>query len=123
MSDRDLDVMLEHGVHMNLDLLSQIHRYGRRNRGGTIGIRVNPRVSAARPESGISYYSGDKPTKFGIYPGPSSEGETLDRNPFGHHLLDDDLATRCRARGGGDDERVIAAGVRCARPPRRARGK
>ena len=68
VSDRDLDVILEHGVHVNLDLISQIHRYGRRNRGGTIGMRINPRVSAARPESGISYYSGDAPTKFGIYP-------------------------------------------------------
>ncbi len=60
VSDADLDVILEHGVHMNLDLLSQIERYGRRARGGGIGIRVNPRVSAARPDSGISYYSGEQ---------------------------------------------------------------
>ena len=31
VSDADLDVILERGVHVNLDLLSQIHRYGRRN--------------------------------------------------------------------------------------------
>src|SRR5450759_404743 len=99
--------MLEHGVHMNLDLLSQIERYGRRNRGGTIGIRVNPRVSAARPESGISYYSGDKPTKFGIYPERLDEATaaarsydlTIDTIHFhvSHHLLDDDLPAFDRA--------------------------
>ena len=68
LSERDLDVILPAGVHVNLDLISQIHRYGRRGGGGPIGLRINPRVSAARPESGISFYSGDKPTKFGIYP-------------------------------------------------------
>jgi len=107
VDDRDLDVMLEHGVHMNLDLLSQIRRYGRRNRGGAIGIRINPRVGAARPESGISYYSGDAPTKFGIYPERLDEAVelahtydlTIDTIHFhvSHHLLDDDLPAFDRA--------------------------
>ena len=98
-------------MHVNLDLISQIHRYGRRARGGTIGLRINPRVSAARPESGISYYSGDKPTKFGIYPERLDEaiavarsyGLTIDTVHFhvSHHLLTDDLPAFDRAVGGG----------------------
>jgi diaminopimelate decarboxylase len=116
VSDRDLDVMLEHGVHMNLDLLSQIRRYGRRDRAGTIGIRINPRVSAARPESGISYYSGGTPTKFGIYPERLDEAIavarsydlTIDTVHFhvSHHLLDDDLPAF---------ERAVAAAATMAR--------
>ncbi len=107
VSDRDMDVILGHGVHMNLDLISQIHRYGRRHPGGAIGLRVNPRVSATRPESGISYYSGDKPTKFGIYPerldeavaAARSYGLTIDTVHFhvSHHLLIDDLPAFDRA--------------------------
>ena len=101
VSDRDLDVVLAHGVHMNLDLISQIRRYGRRNRGGTIGLRVNPRLSAVHPESGISYYSGGAPTKFGIYPERLDEALavarehdlTVDTIHFhvSHHLMNDDL--------------------------------
>jgi diaminopimelate decarboxylase len=122
VSDRDLDVILEHGVHANLDLLSQIRRYGRRDRGGTIGLRVNPRVGAARPESGISYYSGDAPTKFGIYPERLDEAIDLARSydltidtvhfHVSHHLLDDDLPAfdRAVAAAAGMAERLIAAG-------------
>ena len=47
LSERDLDVILAHpGVHLNVDLLSQIERVGRRAPGRTIGIRVNPRGGA-----------------------------------------------------------------------------
>jgi diaminopimelate decarboxylase len=101
VSDRDLDVILAHGVHVNLDLVSQIRRYGRRDRGGTIGLRVNPRLSAVHPESGISYYSGGTPTKFGVYPERLDEALaaareydlTVDTIHFhvGHHLMNDDL--------------------------------
>src|SRR6185295_9744746 len=72
VSERDLDVLLEAGVHVNLDLLSQLRRFGRRAPGSTVGIRVNPRVGATRSgEAGVeaheSLYAGAKPTKFGIY--------------------------------------------------------
>jgi diaminopimelate decarboxylase len=67
VSERDLDVILSAGVHINLDLVTQIHRYGRRAPGTSIGLRLNPRVSAVDPTSGSGYYSGDRPTKFGIY--------------------------------------------------------
>lgn len=68
VSESDLDVILRHGVHMNLDLVSQIHRYGRRAPGTAVGLRVNPRISAVDPGDVTHAYSGEKPTKFGIYP-------------------------------------------------------
>jgi diaminopimelate decarboxylase len=64
VSDRDLDDLLRHRIHLNLDAISQIERYGRRASGTTIGLRVDP-------GSGVGYnehleYAGDRPTKFGI---------------------------------------------------------
>ena len=64
VSERDLDVILEHGVHLNLDAISQIERYGRRAPGSRIGIRIDP-ASGAGYASHLEY-SGDRPTKFGI---------------------------------------------------------
>lgn len=64
VSERDLDVLLGHRIHLNLDAISQIERYGRRAPGSRIGIRIDP-------GSGAGYnahleYSGERPTKFGI---------------------------------------------------------
>jgi diaminopimelate decarboxylase len=67
LSERDLDAILGTGVHLNVDLLSQLERVGRRAPGSTIGIRVNPRIGAAYSGGGQTY-AGDRPTKFGIYP-------------------------------------------------------
>src|SRR5688572_5073723 len=67
MSARDLDVVLEAGVHLNVDLLSQLDRVGRRAPGSSVGVRINPRIGAAFPGGGQTY-AGDRPTKFGIYP-------------------------------------------------------
>ena len=64
VSERDLDVLLAHGVHLNLDAISQIERYGRRAPGGTIGIRIDPGAGAGYNEH--LEYAGDRPTKFGI---------------------------------------------------------
>ena len=66
VSERDLDVIAPAGVHVNLDLLSQIERYGRRCPGMTVGLRVNPRGGVMRGHA-ESLYSGALPTKFGIY--------------------------------------------------------
>ncbi|HEX5949294.1 MAG TPA: diaminopimelate decarboxylase [Actinomycetota bacterium] len=68
VSDRDLEVVLAHPVHVNVDLLSQLERFGRRAPGRAVGLRVNPRAGA-----GGQTYSGEQPTKFGIY------DEDLDR--------------------------------------------
>ena len=64
VSERDLDVLLEHGIHVNLDALSQIERYGRRAPGSRIGIRIDPQSGAGY--SAHLEYSGDRPTKFGV---------------------------------------------------------
>jgi diaminopimelate decarboxylase len=67
LSERDLDDVLGTDVHLNVDLISQLERVGRRGPGSTVGIRVNPRIGAAFPGGGQTY-AGDRPTKFGIYP-------------------------------------------------------
>jgi len=74
VSERDLDVLLETAVHVNLDAVSQIERYGRRARGRTVGLRINPGAGAGYHE-GLAY-SGERPTKFGI--GPDRLGDALD---------------------------------------------
>jgi diaminopimelate decarboxylase len=64
VAERDLDVILEHGIHCNLDAISQIARYGRRAPGSTIGIRIDPATGAGYNQQ--LEYSGSRPTKFGI---------------------------------------------------------
>jgi diaminopimelate decarboxylase len=67
VSERDLDVILGAGdeLRLNLDAISQIERVGRRAPGRRIGIRINP-AQGAGYHAGLEY-SGDRPTKFGIY--------------------------------------------------------
>ena len=64
VSERDLDVLLAHGIHLNLDAISQIERYGRRAPGTAIGLRIDPGAGAGYNEH--LEYAGDRPTKFGI---------------------------------------------------------
>ncbi len=68
LSARDLDAILDAGVHLNVDLLTQLDRVGRRAPGATVGIRVNPGVGASHAGSGETLYTGERPTKFGILP-------------------------------------------------------
>lgn len=63
-SERDLDVILGAGVHINLDAVSQVERVGRRAPGSTIGLRVNPMIGAGYNER--LAYAGSRPTKLGI---------------------------------------------------------
>lgn len=72
VSERDLDVLLAHEVHLNVDLLSQLERVGRCSPGISVGIRVNPRAGASwsgdpSVSAGESVYASAKPTKFGIF--------------------------------------------------------
>jgi diaminopimelate decarboxylase len=67
LSDDDLDGIIGSGVHVNVDLLSQLERYGRRAPGSSVGIRVNPRIGASHAGGTATHYTGDRPTKFGIY--------------------------------------------------------
>jgi len=64
VSDRDFEAILRHGVHVNLDAISQIERYGRHAPGTAIGIRIDPGTGAGYNEH--LHYAGDRPTKFGI---------------------------------------------------------
>jgi diaminopimelate decarboxylase len=64
VSERDLDDLLAAGVHLNLDAISQIERFGNRAQGSTIGIRLDPGAGAGY--NGHLEYSGSRPTKFGI---------------------------------------------------------
>lgn len=64
VSERDLDVILRHGVHMNLDAVSQVERYGRRAPGTRMGLRIDPGAGAGY--NAQLEYSGSRPTKFGI---------------------------------------------------------
>jgi diaminopimelate decarboxylase len=66
VSERDLDVLLANAIHLNLDAISQIERYGRRAPGTRIGIRIDPGSGAGYSEK--LEYSGSRPTKFGIDP-------------------------------------------------------
>jgi diaminopimelate decarboxylase len=80
VSERDLDVLLETGVHLNLDAISQIERVGRRIAADgrprrPIGIRVNPGAGAGY-HPGLAY-SGERPTKFGIYEDRLDEAVTV----------------------------------------------
>jgi diaminopimelate decarboxylase len=65
VSERDLDVLLAAPIHLNLDAISQIERVGRRDPGRPIGLRINPAAGAGY-HTGLTY-SGERPTKFGIY--------------------------------------------------------
>jgi diaminopimelate decarboxylase len=67
VSERDLDVLLSHPVLINVDLLSQLDRFGRRAPGRAVGLRLNPRAGAGWGGEGATLYSGAKPGKFGIY--------------------------------------------------------
>jgi diaminopimelate decarboxylase len=66
LSEHDLDVILDAGVHLNVDLLTQLDRVGRRARGATVGLRVNPGVGASF-DGAETFYTGERPTKFGIF--------------------------------------------------------
>ena len=67
VSERDLAVVLERDVHLNVDLLTQIDRVGRRAPGRSIGLRVNPRAGVGY-HGAETVYSGSRPSKFGIFP-------------------------------------------------------
>ena len=66
VSERDLDVIAPLPLHLNLDLLSQLDRVGRRCPGRAVGLRLNPRAGVMRGHA-ESLYSGAGATKFGIY--------------------------------------------------------
>jgi len=68
VSNRDLDFLCGFpDLLLNCDGLSMIRRVGERAPGRTIGIRINPAIGTGYGSNELLRYSGDKPTKFGIY--------------------------------------------------------
>ena len=91
VSEADLDAIFAAGVHINVDLLTQLERVGRRRRaaheagdaaagsaggaaaplgpaGGRVGIRINPRAGAAHRYVPVGQ-SPDDELRFGVYAG------------------------------------------------------
>jgi len=77
LSERDLDAILGAGVHLNLDLLTQLDRVGRRAPGTSVGLRVNPRVGASWNGGTSTLYTGERPTKFGVFEGKLSDAVAI----------------------------------------------
>jgi diaminopimelate decarboxylase len=69
LSETDCRTILQHPVHVNADLITQVERIGRLSPGRPIGLRLNPRAGAInrRTSPTTTVYSGERPTKFGIY--------------------------------------------------------
>jgi diaminopimelate decarboxylase len=80
VSERDLDTILETSVHLNVDLLSQLERVGRRAPGATVGLRINPGIGASHDGAGETLYTGARPTKFGIFPARLDEALAIAAN-------------------------------------------
>lgn len=122
LTERDLLAILGHGVHVNADLLTQLDRLGRLGPGARCGVRVNPRLGAVSARSSVVRYSGDKPTKFGIYAEDleravgiaRTHGLTIDTVHFhvANGLLDEDLPAfdRAAAAVAAMVERLIELG-------------
>jgi len=78
VSDADFAAILRYPIRINVDLPSQLRRLGRLAPGRAVGLRINPRVGAARQyvpaghsadeELRFGMYASAKPTKFGFYP-------------------------------------------------------
>jgi diaminopimelate decarboxylase len=89
LSDTDLSAILPHPIQLNVDLPSQLRRVGRLAPGRSVGLRINPRVGAARhyvpagrsPDDELQFgmYASRRPTKFGFYPEQLAEAVAIAR--------------------------------------------
>jgi len=121
VSGRDLDAIAPFALHINVDLLTQIDRLGRRCPGRAIGLRLNPRAGVMRGHA-QSLYSGAGPTKFGIYDEDLEEavrraaryGLTIDTAHFhlANAMLNDELPAFDEALSAAERMvgRLVAAG-------------
>ncbi len=64
VSDEELDFVLEHGLALNVDSLSQLIRYARRGGKGRVGVRVNTGVQAGFH---LHVTSATPASKFGVH--------------------------------------------------------
>ncbi len=78
VSNKDLDFLIKFpDLMLNCDGLSMIKRVGERAPGRSIGIRINPSMGAGYGSNELLQYSGEKPTKFGIYASELDEALAL----------------------------------------------
>lgn len=68
VSQGDMEELLRYpDLMINCDSLSMMRRLGKLQPGREIGIRINPAMGVGYGSNELLRYSGDKPTKFGIY--------------------------------------------------------
>ncbi len=78
VSNYDLDFLtLFPDLQLNADSLSMIRRTGERTPGRSIGLRINPAMGTGYASNELLRYSGDSPTKFGIYASELEEALAL----------------------------------------------
>ncbi len=78
VSNEDLDFLLQFpDLIINCDSLSMLRRIGSRAEGRPVGIRINPALGTGYGSNELVRYSGDKPTKFGIYKSEFQEALSL----------------------------------------------
>lgn len=78
VSNTDLDFLTGlDGLNLNCDSLSMIRRVGERTPHRQIGVRINPAIGTGYGSNELLRYSGDKPTKFGIYASELDEAIAL----------------------------------------------
>jgi len=75
ISERDVDLIADLGVRINVDSISMLHKIGRRAPGRRIGLRVNPQIGVGM--SSALTYAGHRPSKFGIYADRFDEARRL----------------------------------------------
>ncbi len=64
VTDDEMKYVIDKGIMVNIDSLSQLRRYGNMNPGGRISVRINPDVGAGHHDHCIT---GGPDSKFGIY--------------------------------------------------------
>ncbi len=68
LSKTDFDRLSKHpNIVINCDSLYSIEQWGRLKLGTEIGIRINPDIGISRTHNNKLKYSGNMPSKFGIY--------------------------------------------------------
>ena len=78
VANSDLDFLTRfQDLKLNADGLSMIRRIGERAPGRSIGLRINPAMGTGYASNELLRYSGEKPTKFGIYTSELEEAVRL----------------------------------------------
>lgn len=78
VANSDLDFLTRfQDLKINADSLSMIRRIGERGSGRSIGLRINPAMGTGYASNELLRYSGEKPTKFGIYTSELDEAVRL----------------------------------------------